>query len=745
MTNANDLISAQAKRNQDLLASSTYMRERVESSVLPFRIDLGAESLDDTTANQLSALEKDAAAIALASLASLATINELDHLGGGLGLIPPLMLSLGIADYEARHYTIEHAHASIGYYASLAALGFLDRQLVIDGFRRGLDIAGHVSWVPGGTQLNGGRLGVMIPVAVGQALGLRAHHGEDALVVCHTGDAGWVSGQALNGFIGASVHEAPMLFVMDRNGIQLSDTCDRIMPRDPRATIEACGVTIVECPSLNCPASAFKAYREGVALAKAGKPALIYPTGGDMTLTRFGELFGIDEEVAAFAAEHGVDPAREVWCPGSLMSYRDVEPMLECLFHVNHLPGGEGHHDGHMKGRDLDEVLANPLLAKSEAEQAALDALAAAAPRKVVTEARPAVGSEQLVLPADAIDAVNLPEAGAKTSPRAGVQVGYEAVAKAFPESFFTVSCDLDPSTKLDKAKAAIADDHKFEMSITEQVSALMANGLACAAGDKPQVNVFATFAAFFEGIAREALELWRYQRNLNGVNEGLNTTMHLSHVGACTGRDHFSGWALDWITLAMGYLPYIDRFYAPCDARSAFVAVKDLAGRYGASIIGIPRDNLPVLTADGRDDALFNPGDAWEPVTAFRSSDGARKAILALGAPAYLAEAAIAAADEPVDAYVVNGLPCGEGELAGLLDKYSDGVVTIEDGIIATPAEGLRGFASMVQSLAVGTGTPTAHVGITDPQVAPSEGHDEVWEHFGLTSEALVEAIKSL
>ena len=35
-----------------------------------------------------------------------------------------------------------------------------------------------------------------------------------------------------------------------------------------------------------------------------------------------------------------------------------------------------------------------------------------------------------------------------------------------------------------------------------------------------------------------------------------LNVTFHLSHVGACTGRDHFAGWSLDWINLAIGYLP---------------------------------------------------------------------------------------------------------------------------------------------------------------------------------------------
>jgi transketolase C-terminal domain/subunit len=217
------------------------------------------------------------------------------------------------------------------------------------------------------------------------------------------------------------------------------------------------------------------------------------------------------------------------------------------------------------------------------------------------------------------LNAPSLPEAGAKTSARSGSQLAYEAVAQAFPEQFFSVSCDLDPSTKLDKAVKHIPARNSFQLSIEEQVASLVADGLAMCSR-REQVQVFATFAAFFEGIAREGLELWRYQRNLNGVNEGLNAIMHLSHVGACTGRDHFSGWSLDWITLAMGYLPYIDRFYSPADARSAFIAVSDACARYGGSIVGIPRDNLPVLEKqDGG--ALYNPTDAWEPITSYRKN----------------------------------------------------------------------------------------------------------------------------
>ena len=177
-------------------------------------------------------------------------------------------------------------------------------------------------------------------------------------------------------------------------------------------------------------------------------------------------------------------------------------------------------------------------------------------------------------------------------SARAGSEAAYAAVAKKHPSRCFFVSCDLNPSTKLGKAAALVPASHAIELSIQEQVATLVTDGLSYVA-DQPQINVFATFAAFIEGIAREGFEFWRYQRNLNGVNEGLNVIMHLSHVGACTGRDHFSGWSLDWVNLSLGYLPFLHRFYAPADARAAFIAVRDAAAHFGGHIVAIPRDTL--------------------------------------------------------------------------------------------------------------------------------------------------------
>jgi transketolase len=747
--------SGQARRNKKLLADAKYLGTRITSKVLPLQIDVAhATSLSQDQIDGLEALQTEAARTSIKSLASLAKIGELDHLGGGLELIPALTLTLAVTDYERVDFTIEHAHTSIGYFSTLAAYGFVDATDVIDGFRRGIDVPGHVSWLPGGTQLNGGRLGVMVPVSVGQALGKRARRDDGAWVVTHCGDAGWISGQALNGFTGADVGGAPVTFIMHRNGIQLSGATHAVMDKDPRPIIESLGVRILEIPTLHDTAALYAAYREGWRLAQEGTPNLIYPTGyrsseqlGVIDLNWFADKYGIRPRVEALAAGNGVSMDRPVWVPGSLMSYADEGPMTECVFLVNSLPGGAGHHDGHMKDRDEATVLAEPMMQLSAAQQAVLDGLRKASPRTVVTHARPATGSDNLKLTAAQLQAAKLPDAGDSTSARGGSEAAYAAVAGAHAEAVFIVSCDLDASTKLGKARALIAADHALEMSIEEQAAALIADGLAMSSR-QPSLNVVSTFAAFYEGIAREGYDLWRYQRNLTGVNEGLNVTFHVSHVGACTGRDHFSGWGLDWINIGLTYLPYLHRFYAPADARAAFLAVVDAAAHYGGHIIGIPRDNLPVLAKQDGSGALWEATDGWESVTTFRTYAGAERAILAFGAPVFLAEdaaAKLAKKGVPTDVHIINGLPLEPKQLEKLLAPYPAGVVTIEDGFIGTEYTGVRGFAGLVASKAADACLPVAHLGITDPTTAPADGHMETWNHFGITSAALVKAVQNL
>ena len=70
-----------------------------------------------------------------------------------------------------------------------------------------------------------------------------------------------------------------MTLVMHRNGIQLSGTTARVMNKDPRPIVKSLGIEVIEIASLHDRRELFGAYARAYALAREGKPSLIYPVG----------------------------------------------------------------------------------------------------------------------------------------------------------------------------------------------------------------------------------------------------------------------------------------------------------------------------------------------------------------------------------------------------------------------------------------------------------------------------------
>ncbi len=68
---------------------------------------------------------------------------------------------------------------------------------------------------------------------------------------------------------------------------------------------------------------------------------------------------------------------------------------------------------------------------------------------------------------------------------------------------------------------------------------------------------------------------------------------------------------------------------------------------------------------------------------------------------------------------------------------------MTIEDGVIGTVDAGLRGFAGLVAGRFAACGLQLDHLGIVDPQIAPSDHYLQVWEHYGMTVDALIARVK--
>src|SRR5262245_33980168 len=98
--------SAQEQRSAALLKSTPTLGSVIESKVLPFTLDPSKGSLSAEGGRTLAALEKHAATVAIKSLISLAKAGDIDHLGGGLELIPALLMTLASIDYETRHFAI---------------------------------------------------------------------------------------------------------------------------------------------------------------------------------------------------------------------------------------------------------------------------------------------------------------------------------------------------------------------------------------------------------------------------------------------------------------------------------------------------------------------------------------------------------------------------------------------------------------------------------------------------------------
>ena len=128
------------------------------------------------------------------------------------------------------------------------------------------------------------------------------------------------------------------------------------------------------------------------------------------------------------------------------------------------------------------------------------------------------------------------------------------------------------------------------------------------------------------------------------------------------------------------------------------------------------------------------------------RKFPDSRAVILSVGAPAYLAAEAAdqaAAAGVFADVIVVNGFPVAESFFADIASQYPR-VLTIEDGLIGTPESGLRGFAAFAASQLYRSRVDLEHFGIADPGVAPSDSFPKVWEHYGMTTAALLKSLRA-
>lgn len=143
---------------------------------------------------------------------------------------------------------ISHGHTSAGYYAALAAWGFIDRDSVVANFRRaGSPYQGHVERTVRGVDWGSGCLGQGLAAGVGFALADRASGRKNRVFVV-MGDGEQPKGQLAEARrVAAKEKLSKITALIDANDIQISGRIEEVMPVNIRALWEADGWFVDEC------------------------------------------------------------------------------------------------------------------------------------------------------------------------------------------------------------------------------------------------------------------------------------------------------------------------------------------------------------------------------------------------------------------------------------------------------------------------------------------------------------------
>jgi transketolase len=309
-------------------------------------------------------------------------------------------------------------------------------------------------------------------------------------------------------------------------------------------------------------------------------------------------------------------------------------------------------------------------------------------------------------------------------SPRntADLRTAYgEALVELAAENQDIVALDAD----LCKSTMSVFMQDRFperfiEMGIAEQNMASTAAGLALA-GRIPFINSFAVFVTgrSYDQI-RQAICLPRLNVKIVGSSAGL------SDFG--DGSTHQS---VEDISL-MRSIPNMT-VISPCDAVEVKKAVRAMVDHDGPIYLRLSRGNLPVITDES---TPFQIGRLH------RLAEGDDVAILAIGTLVIRAlEARSLLEQMEISARVINVSTLKPLQLDSVLHEVEGVkcVVTAEEHSV------IGGLGSAVAEVLRRKPLPLEFVGIRDSFGISGTSHEELMVHYGLTAEAIVNAVRQL
>jgi transketolase len=464
----------------------------------------------------------------------MVTRAQSGHPGGALSSLDILtVLYAGIVAQTGEKLVVSNGHVSPAVYATLAQLGLVQKDDVIEGFRaNGSDFEGHVARLVPGILYGSGPLGIGLSVASGMAWAEKNPVGKKTgpvrKVFAVMGDGESQEGEVYEMMNYAGHNKLDNLIVIcDDNGVQLTDSVHNIVNNNIAGHFEAAGWKVLYT-------NGHDYARLWTAIGKAyktkGQPVLILAK----TVMGKGVNFMEKEGLAKRATWHGKAPSVEE-VEGVRkrfnLSKRETNLLEEFRKSVKWKPGKP---QLKWPTKSFVRVGKSRLYAADE-----------------LTDCRSAYGQTLLDL----------------------VKSNSNVVA---------MTSDLRGSVKTGLVADEVPEKH-IECGIAEQHMMSMAGGLSFS-GYIPFVS---TFAVFMSSRAKG-------QARLNDVNN-TNVKMVSTHSGVSNGPDGPTHHALDDSGAFLGFLN--TKLIEPADPNQTDRIIRYVAANNGNYYVRLGRQKLPVVT----------------------------------------------------------------------------------------------------------------------------------------------------
>ena len=282
-----------------------------------------------------------------------------------------------------------------------------------------------------------------------------------------------------------------------------------------------------------------------------------------------------------------------------------------------------------------------------------------------------------------------------------------------------TVDGDVGNSTRTEGFAKAFPD-RAFNVGIAESNMVSVAGGLASCG----KIPVVASFACFLLCNAYD-------QIRMSVAFPGLNVKLVGSHAGISIGEDGPSQMGIEDVALACTF-PGVS-VIVPADAPSTRKATEAILEHQGPTYLRLGRQNVPVVYPEGCDFEIGKANQLRDGDDVTLIANGLMVA-MALDAAAELADKGISA--RVLDMHTVK--PIDERAIQSAAQE-TQAIVVAEEHLA------IGGLGSMVASVVTRTNpVPMAYVNIGD-RYAESGDSQGLLEKYGLTSEAIVEAVRNV